>query len=275
MARNKNNVNIWQDAHVYVSDTKELPASGDAEVPASWDEVGLLNGEAGLDEQRKWDEAKEHAWGVGHVATSRKNFEMTRTFEALEDNATVDELYEYGSTQDDVVVPRPAPKYVLFETINQNGKVERRITREKADIWAPGSKRSESGLASKAFTADIFADGEGRLFHKQVAHGDPANEVQKITLPAGTTGGTWTASYGGQTTTPITSNAAASAVKSALATLSTIGAGNVEVTGSAASGYVVTFQGSLAGTDVTQLTASGASLTPAGTVTIETVAQGG
>lgn len=275
MARDKKNVNIWEDAHVYVSDTKDLPASGDAPVPASWHEVGLLNGEAGLDEQRKWDESKEHAWGVGHVATSRKNFEMTRTFEALEDNPVVDELYEYGSTQDDVVVPRPAPKYALFETINQNGKVERRITREKADIWAPGSKRSESGLASKAFTADIFADGMGRLFHKQVAHGDPVNEVQKITLPANLTGGDWTATYAGQTTTPIVYNPTAVAVKSALAALSNIGGGNVDVTGSVATGFTVTFTGSLAGTNIAQLTASGANLVPVGTITVETVTQGG
>ncbi|NKS62372.1 hypothetical protein GS966_20015 [Rhodococcus hoagii] len=275
MARNKNNVNIWEDAHVYVNDVLDLPASGDAPVPESWKEVGILNGEAGFDEQRKWDEAKEHGWGVGHVATSRKNFEMTRTFEALEDNDVTSELYEPGSTADDVVVPRPARKYILFETINQNGKVERRITREKADIWAPGSKRSESGVASKAFTADIFADGQKRLLIKQVAHGDPANEVQKISLPSGLTGGTWTASYGGQTTTPINHNATVAAVKSALTTLSTIGAGNVEVTGSAASGYTVTFVNDLAGTNITQLTASGADLVPAGTITVETVTEGG
>lgn len=273
--RNKKNVNIWKDAHVYVNDVLDLPESGDAPVPTSWNEVGLLNGEAGFDEQRKWDESKEFAWGVGHVETGRKNFEMTRTFEALEDNETVDSLYEAGSTDDVVVVPRPANKYILFETINQHGKVERRITKEKADIWAPGSKRAESGLASKAFTADIFANGQGELFYKQKAHGDPVNEVQKITLPADLTGGTWPITYKGQTTTPLAHNATNAAVRTALQALSTIGAGNVEVTGGHAAGYVVTFTGDLAGTNIVQLTASGADLVPAGTITIETVTEGG
>ena len=68
------------------------------------------------------------------------------------------------------------------------------------------------------------------------------------------TGGTFTLTVGGQTTTGIAHNAAASAVQSALEALSTVGAGNATVTGTAGD-YEVTLENG--GT----LTGSGAGLT--------------
>lgn len=87
------------------------------------------------------------------------------------------------------------------------------------------------------------------------------NEQQTVTVTGGPTGGTFTLTYSGQTTAGIAYNAAASAVASALVALSNVGAGNVAVTGSAGGPYTVTFQGTLADTNVVQMTASGASLT--------------
>lgn len=89
------------------------------------------------------------------------------------------------------------------------------------------------------------------------------NEVQSVTLTSAT-GGTFTLSYGGQTTAAIAYNASAAAVQAALEALSTIGAGNVAVTGAAGGPYTVTFQSALGATDVAQMTASGALLTGAG-----------
>src|SRR3954466_7372758 len=63
-----------------------------------------------------------------------------------------------------------------------------------------------------------------------------ANEVQSITL-ALATAGTFTLTFGGQTTTGIAFGAAASAVQIALEALSSIGAGNVTVSGSAGGPY--------------------------------------
>lgn len=83
-----------------------------------------------------------------------------------------------------------------------------------------------------------------------------------VTVPVGTTAGTFPLTFGGQTATGIAYNAAASAVQSALEALSSIGTGNVAVTGSAGGPYTVTIQ--KAGV----LTSTGASLTPAGNVTI-------
>lgn len=86
------------------------------------------------------------------------------------------------------------------------------------------------------------------------------NEVQTVTL-TGATGGTFTLTFGGQTTANIAYNATAAAVATALAALTSIGTGNVAVTGAAGGPYVITFQGTLGNTDVALLTASGALLT--------------
>jgi hypothetical protein len=86
------------------------------------------------------------------------------------------------------------------------------------------------------------------------------NEVQTVTIGGGATGGTFPLTFNGQTASGIAWNATIGAVQTALAALSTVGAGNVAVTGSAGA-YTVTFQGALAGINVPQMTTSAASLT--------------
>jgi hypothetical protein len=88
------------------------------------------------------------------------------------------------------------------------------------------------------------------------------NETQTVTITGGPTGGTFTLTYGGQTTATIAYNAAASAVRTALGAISSVGgAGNVSVTGGPGptTPYVVTFKGALGMTDVALMTASAAS----------------
>jgi hypothetical protein len=101
------------------------------------------------------------------------------------------------------------------------------------------------------------------------------NEVQTVTIGGGATGGTFPLTFNGQTAAGIAWNAAASAVQTALAALSTVGAGNVAVTGSAGGPYTVTFQGALAGTNVPQMTTSAASLTGGTPTAAVTTATGG
>lgn len=106
----------------------------------------------------------------------------------------------------------------------------------------------------------------------------PANEVQTITIAGTPTGGTFTLSYGGQTTSAIAYNAAAAAVQTALRALSSIGSTGVTVTGGPGPGtpYVATFGGLLAGSNLAQMTASGALLTGGTTpgVTVTTTTPG-
>jgi hypothetical protein len=86
---------------------------------------------------------------------------------------------------------------------------------------------------------------------------------QQIEIVGAPTGGTFTLSFGGQTTSGIAYNAAASAVQSALVALSSIGSNNVTVTGQAGGPYVVAFAGTLTGPQAL-ITSNPASLTGGG-----------
>lgn len=101
------------------------------------------------------------------------------------------------------------------------------------------------------------------------------SEVQSLAITGTPTGGTFTLTFRGQTTSGIAHSANAATVQAALEALSTIGSGNVTCTGGALPGTAVTitFASSLANTDVDEITAT-SSLTggtsPAVAVTVTT-----
>lgn len=106
----------------------------------------------------------------------------------------------------------------------------------------------------------------------------PTSEVQTVTVTGTPTGGTYTLTFSGQTTTAIPYNATAAQVKAALEALSNINVGDVTVTGGPHPGtaVVVTFVGQFMGDDQPQMTATG-SLTGGSSpaVTIATTTAGG
>jgi YD repeat-containing protein len=87
------------------------------------------------------------------------------------------------------------------------------------------------------------------------------DNVQQVTLTGNPTGGTFTLSFGGQTTSAIAYNASASSVQSALQSLSSIGTGNALVASPTGTGWVVRFAGTLAGAVQAAITGSGSGLT--------------
>lgn len=100
------------------------------------------------------------------------------------------------------------------------------------------------------------------------------NEVQTPTLSSGSSsGGTFTLTFQGETTAAIAYNASAATVKAALEALTTIGEGNVTVSGTQIdTGYTVTFVNALAAMDIPIMTIT-SSLTgssPVATVTATT-----
>ena len=82
------------------------------------------------------------------------------------------------------------------------------------------------------------------------------NEKQRIIIDA--TGGTFTLTFGGQTTSALAFDVTAAGVQTALRALSSIGDGNVTVTGNinSKSGAIVEFTGTLANADQAQITAT-------------------
>jgi hypothetical protein len=92
------------------------------------------------------------------------------------------------------------------------------------------------------------------------------DEVQTVTIAGGASGGTFTITFGGQTTSALPYGSSAAVVQAALEALSSIGVGNMLVT-KAADVYTLTFRNALGQQNVAQVTASAAGLT-GGTPTI-------
>ena len=106
---------------------------------------------------------------------------------------------------------------------------------------------------------NLAAGAKARFFGTEALYacGPGTNEVQTLTIDA--TGGTYTLSFGGQTTSALAYNAINTTIQTALRGLSSIGGTNVAVTGSGP--FTITFSGTLANTDVALITADSTSLT--------------
>lgn len=109
---------------------------------------------------------------------------------------------------------------------------------------------------SEIVTVPLCANGSVGA-REQITCTSTTNEVQTATITGSPTGGTFTLTYGGKTTAALPHNASAAQVQAALAGLSTIGAGNVAVSGPNGGPYVITFQGLLGGTNVALITSTG------------------
>ena len=125
-------------------------------------------------------------------------------------------------------------------------------------------------------TAGTTDAGQGEVTVTVLVEGvAPLNEIQRVRLGGTPTGGTFTLTFSGQATAAIAYNANAAAVVAALEALSNIGVGDVAVTESATSDWLITFQGAYAETNVPILTGNGASITGAATVSVTTTQAGG
>lgn len=84
------------------------------------------------------------------------------------------------------------------------------------------------------------------------------NEVQTLSITGAPTGGTFTLTYAGQTTSALAYNAAAATVQTALVALSNVGSGQVTCAGGVLPGtpITITFAGTLANTDVALITST-------------------
>lgn len=124
-------------------------------------------------------------------------------------------------------------------------------------------KDKKTELIRKARDGSVFIAPYSATGITTLSAGDQANEVQTVTITGTPTGGSFTLTYAGQTTAGIAYNANAAAVQSALEALSNLVPGDVTVGGGPGPGtpFTVTFGGSLAASDVAQMTGSGASLT--------------
>jgi hypothetical protein len=132
-----------------------------------------------------------------------------------------------------------------------------------------------SALATGSIGTTIGVNTSGSAVSLTALNGElltlagAGNEVQTITVTG--VAGTFTLTFNGQTTAQLAFNATPSVVDAALESLSSVGAGNVNVT-SAPGGYSIAFIGALANTNQPEMTANGSG---GAIATVATTTEGG
>jgi len=179
MAGDPSKAAVWANADVYIGPLTATNPTGGAAFSDDWDAVGLLSGDDGFGEQIATDSSDFFAWGGILVATTRKNFKLTRTFTAYEDNATMFDLWwpghdvTFGESgyEGDLYVPDLQAKFkIAFET-RSGSQIKRVVSANYAQLDERGeSKEGENDLASRAATVAIYpaaadSDGKLKLFH--------------------------------------------------------------------------------------------------------------
>ncbi|MEX2188761.1 MAG: hypothetical protein WD875_18270 [Pirellulales bacterium] len=129
----------------------------------------------------------------------------------------------------------------------------------RVEFRGPLSARNATiiGLGTSQLTGNLTAT------LNQIIQGHGTNEVQTLTLPPGTTGGSFTVAFDGSGEASVDFDASAADVQAALVSLSTIGASDVAVTSDNATGgpWVVEFTGALGSANRPAIVADGALLT--------------
>lgn len=146
------------------------------------------------------------------------------------------------------------------------------LSGEMADgsFWLTGASGRAIGRESDGLLYD-FVQNETEVTVNVLPYRD---EVVTVTITGTPTGGNFTLTFESEETGNIAFNAASTVVRQRLEELSSIGVGNVVVTGPAGGPYVITFVGDLAATDVGTVTADSTGLTggttPAATPAVTT-----
>jgi hypothetical protein len=176
VAGNPDNAAVWGGADVLIAPIGTAIPTTNTAFAAGWKYVGLLDGGQGFEESIEQDSTDHNAWGYGVIATTYGNTKVTKTFTALEENATVMGLvYDVsGMTFDDVagtyvgdLAVRDNTTRVQVAFVTNSGGTERRlITKNYATIAASGAgSESEESLASKSFTVTIVPDENKNLYY--------------------------------------------------------------------------------------------------------------
>lgn len=151
---------------------------------------------------------------------------------------------------------------LLIDRVQTAGPGDLTIDREKiyelGNYYSLGSILNTPDLSFSLESFDVAAEFEALLLGRKFT---VANGTQTLKITGSPTGGTFTISYSGQTTAPIARNAAPGVVQAALEALSNLAPGDVSVSGSAGSTYVISFTGNATTADYVVVTADATGLT--------------
>jgi hypothetical protein len=132
-----------------------------------WEFLGLLVGDAGIEQSRKWDETDIPAWGYGVIIVASKDFSHTTTVSALEDNPTVEKILWPGSTATTIVVPHPLNAFFAVEKRTADGKVNRLISKFPGRFWSETISDKEGDAQPRAISVRVFPNADRELYDAQ------------------------------------------------------------------------------------------------------------
>jgi trimeric autotransporter adhesin len=211
----------------------------------------------------------------GTVRNERQTIEVgaSETFTLTLDGQTTGTITSTSHTADDSTAIAGA--LISLSNVNSVGvkKIAQNVRNGTATYEIEFADYDGSAQQTQ-LTASVYGASNTQLHRLTITHTAgvvAVNEVQKVAIQGTATGGTFTLTYAGQTTSAIAWNASTSTVASALIALSNIGVGDVVVSGTPGN-WLVEFTNSLAGSNVAQMTAtSSLTGTAAANVTVATI----
>jgi hypothetical protein len=157
------------------------------------------------------------------------------------------------------------PSHVYYVRLSAENEPEGKHFASTSPI---GGFRTAGAPVVSTFAVHTFSGEAIQVIGSVGLDTEPIDTIQEVRLEGAPSGGTFTLSFAGQTTTALSVDAREVDVRHALEALSSIGKGNVTVSGNAGGPYRVEFIGAHAGVAEPLLTADGSQLTPTGSVSV-------
>ncbi|WP_017542961.1 hypothetical protein [Nocardiopsis prasina] len=160
------NASVWAYADVYIAPLgSEIPREG-RPFNASWEQVGLLDGEEGFTETFEVESEDLYAWGGILVASTHNNFKVTRKFLPFEDNKAVYDVMfpghdvefgERGAFEGDINVPDLQAKFMIAFETRTGDVLKRTVSANYAQVAERGeSTENATEIAKREITVAIY-----------------------------------------------------------------------------------------------------------------------
>ena len=216
---------VWLALKSDVSNISSMvPNDANADLEAiGWEFCGYLDEKKGISLNPSIEVKKFNAFGHPKFRVKLKNGEVETGFTILEENAVTRKIVLPGSAANKIGAPKDVQIYVLYRVIDKD-------TADGVRVWvsltpAPVETKDHSGFVDGELTnvgcvVHHTNDAVGDVF--EIVSGAPvgSSATRDWQLAVTATGGSFTLSYGGESTAPITvSGISASTIKTALAAL--------------------------------------------------------
>ncbi|UJQ86803.1 major tail protein [Arthrobacter phage Reedo] len=175
MAGDATNTALWTGADVYIAPENTAgPADLTTAWAVAWEAVGLLDGEDGIVEGREQDSSEHYAWGGLLFRRTMSKHKRTFKFVALENNDTVFDLVNPGSTRtvdgvsgirtDKIKAPVAGEKFAVGFELLDGGKKKRRFAKSAEVIEVGEIKESETEPTVYEITVVVYPEADGTLY---------------------------------------------------------------------------------------------------------------